>query len=441
MTQTIKDIINNSAAEIIDKTKNYCPLPWVHFHMSQNASTLPCCVAVINEKNSLGNLNELNFEEVWHGEKMNNFRKKMLNDQPERACYVCRLQENLGEWSHRHDAIKKFHNRAKPAIETTDVETGAAPDAKPVFLDLRFSNICNMRCRMCGLYASSRWYNDAIELKKLYNTNIFVQEETALEDIVAVSGIDDSNVPELFDMLGKYNSDMDEVYFAGGEPLITDEHYQWLDRLLEHDRDDIFIRYNTNLSKLTYKSKNVIDYWKKFKNIKIYASLDDMWARGELLRKDTVWTEIEENLKIIKQEVPHVQLNVNCTVQILNAYNVFPFHKYLVENGFLDRDNFYYNVLTNPIQDSVRILPESDKRVLTQLFTEHAKWINQTKPRHDTTQIYNTIEYMNNHPTDENELMGFGTKHARLDKLRKEDTRLVYPDLSHIWEKYWPDEI
>jgi radical SAM protein with 4Fe4S-binding SPASM domain len=441
MNKTVKDIIDDSLNDIIKETKNYCPLPWVHFHMSHNAETYPCCVAVINERNSFGNLNENSFDEVWHGDKLNRFRKRMLEDKPDPACYVCHLQEKLGEWSHRHDAIKKFHNRAKPAIETTDIETGKAPDAKPVFLDLRFSNICNMRCRMCGLYASSRWYHDAIALKKEYGTSIFVQEEKDIDDIVQIIGIDDNRVPDLFNSLEKHIDYMDEVYFAGGEPLITDEHYQWLDRLLAHNRNDIFIRYNTNLSKLKYKTKNVIDYWNQFENVKIFASLDEMWKRAELIRKDTVWSEIEENLQIIKDQAPHVQLNVSCTVQNLNSYNVFEFHKYLVDKGFIGRDNFYYNVLTNPSYKSIRVMPSRDKEVLTQIYKNHAAWINEEFPHHDNETIFHTIDYMNGHPENEEELKKLCITHAQIDKLRNEDTRSTFPDLSHIWEKYWPDEI
>jgi MoaA/NifB/PqqE/SkfB family radical SAM enzyme len=84
MTKTIKDIVDNSVDDIIKNTRNYCPLPWVHFHMSHNAETMPCCVAVINEKNSFGNSNDKSFEEIWHGDKINRFRKKMLEDKPDR---------------------------------------------------------------------------------------------------------------------------------------------------------------------------------------------------------------------------------------------------------------------------------------------------------------------------------------------------------------------
>lgn len=430
-----------SVIEAIDSTKNYCPLPWVHFHMSHNAETYPCCIAVINDKNSFGNLNSKTFDEVWHGNKLNQFRKDMLEDNRVSACYVCHLQEKLGEWSHRHDAIKKYHDKARPALATTDPVTGESPDAIPIFLDLRFSNICNMRCRMCGLYASSRWYNDAIALKKEYGTKVFVQEGKAVDEIVQITGIDDSKVPDLFNRLETYIPYMEEIYFAGGEPLITEEHYLWLDKLLKHNRNDIFIRYNTNLSKLVYKRKNVIDYWNQFQNIKIYASLDEMWKRAELIRKDTVWKEIEENLTIIKEQAPHVQLHVSCTVQNLNAFNTFEFHKYLVAKGFIGRKDFFYNILTNPTHKSIRILPDRDKEILTQIYINHMQWINEEYPNYSNETIQHTIDYMNNHPMDEFELRKMCLSHAQIDKLRNEDTRSLFPELSHIWEKYWPADL
>ena len=58
------------------------------------------------------------------------------------------------------------------------------------------------------------------------------------------------------------SDDIEEVYFAGGEPLITPYHYELVDQLISMNvAEDINLRYNTNLSTVKYKSIDLAERW------------------------------------------------------------------------------------------------------------------------------------------------------------------------------------
>ena len=92
------------------------------------------------------------------------------------------------------------------------------------------------------------------------------------------------------------------AYFAGGEPSITEEHYRMLDTWLEAGKYDVSDPITLTLPNRLGK-KNVFDYWNKFKNVKVGASLDDNWERAEYLRKNTIWTDVVANPNNV-QELP-----------------------------------------------------------------------------------------------------------------------------------------
>ena len=66
---------------------------------------------------------------------------------------------------------------------------------------------------------------------------------------------------------------VESIYFAGGEPLIMNEHYVILDNLKKYNRTDVKISYNTNFMNLFFKKTPVWDFWNKFDNIQLQTSI------------------------------------------------------------------------------------------------------------------------------------------------------------------------
>ena len=155
---------------------------------------------------------------------------------------------------------------------------------------------------------------------------------------------------------------VEKVYFAGGEPLLMDEHWQILEMLDKKQRYDVIITYNTNMSKLTYKSKNVLDYWKKWgRKIWLWPSIDEIDERAELIRSGTDWKNVESNLKEAVKLNIHVKPSM--TVSAFNVFRIPEVVNRMVDIGVIRSDdeyfqNFSFNVLEYPSMYHVSILPQ-----------------------------------------------------------------------------------
>jgi organic radical activating enzyme len=160
------------------------------------------------------------------------------------------------------------------------------------YWDVRFSNICNLKCRSCGSIFSSRWYDDDV---KLWGKE--------LRPRVQFAGRHEEDV---WEQMQEHIPNLDQIYFAGGEPLIMEEHNRILKLLIAKGNTKVRLIYNTNLTELKYKKENVIELWKHFPNICVAASLDDMKDRAAIIRSGTNWGQVEQNIRDIKRECPHI---------------------------------------------------------------------------------------------------------------------------------------
>ena len=428
----IKKLINDnlSPTEIIEKTKSYCPLLWSHLHVAADGKVLPCCIG--DWELPIGDINKDTFDEIWQGEKINKLRKALIQDKKVPHCKTCYLKEDESGFSLRYDAITKFHEVSKPMVLSTD-DQGNATEAKPIYLDIRFSNICNMRCKMCGHFSSSKWFADAKQLSKDHSIYNYDTDK----DQAIIHGVQDSKT--LLDRLEEYLPHMQEIYFAGGEPLFMEEHYRILNKLIELKLTDVHIRYSSNLSIMKYKQTTVVDMWKHFTNVYCAGSIDTYGKRAENIRKDTVWSEIEQNMQLIHDETPHVTVGISPTIQILNAYTVCELNKQWIEKGWVNKWNMFWNILQNPSFYNIQNFPDHMKKELEDIWLSHLDWLRVTPHSPVYNTIHTAIKWMNSKKCDENQLVEM-CKHTQvLDALRNEDTRSTFPELNYIWENYWHD--
>lgn len=417
--------------EIYKSTKHYCPLLWNHLHVNTNGDVQPCCMAPFSA--TLGNLKEKSFDEIWNGNAMKKARRRLLKDMPLNTCQGCYEKENSSDWSLRKASIMKYHNEVKDLLKTTTPD-GTSLNSKPTYWDIRFSNICNMRCRMCGHFSSSKWFNDAKTLSKEYNNHIYLGKDDSRAIIHALN-----NSTDLLDRLDEYLPFVQELYFAGGEPMLMEEHYRILTRLDELGLHNTFIRYNTNFLQLYYKDKDIVELWKRFTNVFCSISVDTYGTRAEILRHDTIWSKIEDNIKRVKKEVPHVRFNIAPTVQILNIFSVTDLHKDWCEKGWLKPNDFFLNILHDPDFYNIQALPLILKEQAKKKLLEHLQWLS--KNYNDnlysiSNTINNTINYMMSNQLDESYLYEMCKQTKQLDTIRNQNTPATFPELDYIWSNY-----
>lgn len=424
--------------EIIDLMKvgkHFCILPWIHLHVSTSADMLPCCQQSYGYEFQLGNLNEHSFTELWQGNAMRQFRLKMLRDEECMSCKNCYLHESAGIRSLRKLSNFNYQQYIDWVVETD--ETGYAPNAKPVYWDIRFSNTCNLKCRTCDLNNSSSWYKDK---------EILLGKQEALKE--KKSGILDSE--RLLRELDTTLLFVEELYFAGGEPLLFKENLKILEKLDARKRYDMKLVYNTNGTLLNQEL--FLGAWKKFTDITVLLSMDGSHERGEYLRTGSVWSVMESNLRLLKKECPHVKIIVNFTVSLFNIFHLPEFHKEMVDKKLIQADELNLNILNEPECYNIRILPEDLKNAAAEKLTEHISWIKEQEPfqgkdtdtlinrKYYISKWFSCIHYMQDQDW-QNRIPEFIERTTKVDEIRNENFLEVFPELRVVYSKELSDSI
>ena len=313
-----KEELTDNEWKLLTENKTFCMMPWVHMHAFPDGRAYPCCLS--DYWHPMGDLRKNTMEEVWNQDKYKTMRRNMLEDKPCVECKKCYEQEENGFFSMRYDSNRNYGHYINEVEQTH--EDGTNPEFKIRYWDVRFSNLCNFRCRSCGPIFSSNWYNDHV---KLYNVKPDVLGRP-MERVEYTAGNED----EMIAQMEEHIPYLEQVYFAGGEPLIMKEHYYLLEKLIEYGKTDVRIQYNTNFSELRYKDKHVFDYWKHFKNVQVLASIDGSHNKAEYWRHGTKWDLVLSNVQKLKKECPHVNFVMSFTLSWINAQNFVELHKALI---------------------------------------------------------------------------------------------------------------
>lgn len=413
-----KDTLTEEQLTRLTKSDNFCMMPWVHMHAFPDGRTYPCCLA--DYWHPVGDLRKNTMAEVWNQTGYRTIRINMLQDKPSVQCTKCYEQEKNGFFSMRNDANRNYgHHIAE--VEQTQ-EDGTHPEFKIRYWDVRFSNLCNFSCRTCGPIFSSNWYNDHV---RLYGRKPDVLGRDMLR-VEYTTGNEDDMIAQMLPHIPH----LEQVYFAGGEPLIMKEHYTLLEKLIEAGKTDVRIQYNTNFSELRFKDKHVFEYWKHFKNVSVGASLDASGARAELMRKGTNWQQAVENRQRMIQEAPNVDFYIAATVSALNVLHVLDFHKEWVELGLIKAKDFNVNICQDSNWYRVDIYPPAFKeQVLIPAYERHIAWLEpQDKLQRATNGFKSVINFMR--AQDQSNLYPkFISETNKLDKLREENTWKTFPEL------------
>lgn len=391
-------------------SKTFCILPWIHIYANPDGSVLPCCIG--DHHLHLGNVRNNSIKEIWNNDSYKNLRKKMMAGERCNECKACYQAEDSGNTSsrqHYNDRFKEYnylldHTREDGYLEKIDL----------AYFDVRWSNICNFKCRSCSGTYSSSW---ALEDNK----------NGRKRDVYIFAGGDNND--ELYNQFVPYFKGMKEIYFAGGEPLLTDKHYEMLEYLIEHNITDVDIRYNTNFSVLSYKGKSIFDYWKHFKNINVYISLDSWGDRAEYIREGTVWKEIEENILETRKHLPYVNLQSHTVISCFNVYTYTDFLEYIFDKKLFSIENYHptiYNLI-NPYNYSYQIFDNDFKN----LIIEKLKLKNYNT--HLNQQIETIIHSLNNSVYDRNLRKSFVTTTEYYDRIRNKNFLNVFPELDSIY--------
>ena len=420
--------INKTVEEIkkLAEGEAFCILPWIHMHPWPDGRVFTCCLS--EHDSPIGNLNEMDLDECYNSDNMKSFRLDMLDNKKVSNCNRCYELEEVG-----HDTLRKrsndefifekygLHEDKSPIVQKTKLD-GSLDEVHLTYMDIRFSNICNMRCRTCGPDLSSQWFEEAVDSK--FN-------RTPEQKILQIRK-GNTAFMEQFD---PYLHTVEKIYWAGGEPLLMDEHWYIMNKLVEMGRTDVRIFYNTNFSKLTYKQEDAVELWKKFEHVSIGASLDAGWEKGEYLRKGTIWSDTMANRERLKQELPQHDFNISCTVSIFNVLDVCDFYRKLCEIEFIEPKDFGVNILLGKHVHRATVLPLHMRQRAIEQIKETLAWIEGKDQVGRATDTFNSLlQFMEG---DDSHLLSDSMQEAKeMDRFRAETLFEVFPELSDISSYY-----
>jgi len=416
-----KDKLSETQLKRLTQSDTFCMLPWMHMHAFPDGRAYPCCLS--DYWHPVGDLRKNTMAEVWNQDPYKEMRRNMLADRPCKECVKCYEQEEHGAFSMRNDSNRNYGHLIQEVDKT--LPDGTHPEFQIRYWDVRFSNLCNFSCRTCGPIFSSNWYNDHV---KLYNRKPDVLGRD-MSRVEYTAGDEDSMLEQMLPHIPY----LEQVYFAGGEPLIMKEHYFMLEKLIELGKTDVRIQYNTNFSELRYKDKHVFDYWKHFKNISVGASLDASGSRAELMRKGTNWNQVLDNRRRMIAEVPHVDFYVSSTVSAMNVLHVLDFHREWVELGLIEAKDWNINICQSPQWYRADILPEKFKnQVVIPAYENHLKWLEPLDSlKRATTGFRSLISYIKTSNSSD-AFLQFLEEVKKLDMIRNENFWQVFPELNAI---------
>ena len=405
--------------------------PWVHQHFGPEGKVFPCCIAANDLQDNLGDLsNGDTLQQIWNSSATQKLRSNMLSGVKSKICELCYKYEHINKKSSRQEFNEEFGKYIQDVVNTSN--EGEVKEFAVRSIDFRFSNICNLTCRMCSPYFSSKWHAEGVKLG--------IANSQKNEGKSVVYPVED------FDTLWRQVEPMlpalEKIHFAGGEPLMMEEHYRILECLIALGKFDVQISYNTNFSEFRYKKYDVIGFWKKLRNVSVCASLDGMGQRGEFMRKGISWDKIESNRRRMLAEVPHVNFQLTPTVSIMNVLHLPDFFASWVDRKLMTPDQINIYLLFEPYFYNIINLPLYLKREVEKkyagFFDDYVKKkFPDSVARFVMGQFNTVLNHMNSAETFKEigqaySEFSFQSYNQSLDEMRGEKFAQIFPELKDL---------
>ena len=311
------------------KPDTLCLAPWTHTYLSPQTERRLCCASrepatsfaqYIDQGQGTGTYTPITLEQHWNSERMRAVRRKMLAGEAPPECEVCN-EKLLNTDVYRSYFNQMFEHKREELIAATR-EDGSTP-ILPVSWDYRFSNLCNFKCRMCGDMLSSAWESEQRTNNMINWTdpkNAWMQPDVRDE----ITAFQDTVIEQEFSAAVEQHR-IEEVYWVGGEPLMYEQHWRYMKRIIElGDGPRVYARYNTNLSRIQYRGINLYsDVLSHIRDWQICASLDGTGATGEYIRTGLNYKQWLDNFREGLRYARHRrQLRIDFTLTLPGLFEV-----------------------------------------------------------------------------------------------------------------------
>ena len=379
---------------------NICPLPWTSLEVGVNGGAAPCClykgqvpgVKVYRES----------LQDIQQNKYMENLRSEFRSGERPKGCTNCWAEEDAGKTSKRMNSIYKMKN------SLNDWSPNSEPSLK--FIDFKLGNVCNLKCRICGSWSSSKWAQEELD----YGENPVAKKNLK-------EGGWPKRHPKFFEDVKEDLADAEYFEFTGGEPFMIQNHFKILEHCVEKGyAKNQDIHYNTNGTQLP--PREIFDLWKHFKRVEIAFSIDDVGEPFEYQRHPANWKEVNHNLNQFKiYQTANMEFQICSTI---NIFNIFSLAKLLLWVRNFDPKFFYVNTCFDPPYFNIQTLPKQIKNIVNARYS-------------DLKDFEGTLRYMNSADRDTEEIRKKRKERILLaDNYRKENFSDVFPLLNNVMRIY-----
>ena len=302
----------------------------------------------MDENNNVMKIRDHGLISMFESQYIKNLRKQMINGEKPDTCKLCWDEETVGRSSKRIHAIERFAKSLQPDMfQQTDY-------GEVKFVDLKLGNLCNLKCRICGSWSSSKWAKEEIDLYNSDTSRLYLKEGAWPED---------SNQfwKDIEELLGQ----IDYLEITGGEPFMIENHFKFLRKAIETgDSKRIFVHYNTNGTNLPRHA--LTDIWPHFKMVEVAFSIDDLGERFEYQRYPANWNEVNNNLNEFweySKQHKNFTTQICCTVNIFNVLYLNEICDWILTKKF---DYIYFNLLHGEPEWNIKNMPDNLKAQVRQ---------------------------------------------------------------------------
>jgi sulfatase maturation enzyme AslB (radical SAM superfamily) len=449
-----------------ENCSKFCPLPWIMGAVRNNGDIRSCAQANSSESRgiyrkkdgSAYNINIDSLEESRNSDLVKEMRKEMLSGISPKACIRCEQEEESGIFSRRkyqQKFTKSFFTEADAKKVTSSNGTINTSTLPLKYLDLRFGNKCNTKCRMCGPTDSDQWYKDHVEL---WSHSSYMDNDSKVQLV-----LDKNNhwVPEV-NMYNWVESDLFwhnvesnmkgliYIHTVGGEPLLIDRQFDLLKKCIDLDiAKNITLEYNTNGTIIPARA---LKYWDNFKQVKIGISIDGINEVNDYVRYPSRFDSVEKNIDLLDNSSSNLILWFAYTVQAYNILHIPEVLKWIIKKDFkklgsdLSVPYISGHPLHNPKHLSVKVFDAESKTKIANEMRKFYTWLDnyllenaldndkkEALKKSAKTIIEGYIDFMFSEDYSEN-LTKFWAVTKKLDHMRGESFEKTFPKLYEFIE-------
>jgi len=390
-----------------DLPEKICMLPWISIETSPIGTTRPCCLAIDEITKPDGDkytLRDYTLEEIYSSVYMQKLRQEFLNGGQPATCKRCWDEEAAGRTS------KRMNSRLRLKDHYHKVDWYNQNPNQLWFVDLKLGNICNLKCRICGSWSSSKWAKEEMDYVEGDRTKHLAYQ--FLKD-----GAWPRESPKFWDNLRQLLPNIKYFEFTGGEPFLIEQHFDLLRYAVEHGySENIEIHYNTNG---TVMPKD-IELWTKFKHVEIAFSIDNVDKRFELERYGADWFEVQSNIsKFNSMKSSKLSTQLCTTINIQNVYYLPEICDWIDTQSF---DHIYFNMLHDPWHMNIgRMTTEAQKLVVDRLNS------HRFNPKHKI-EIMRIVKFIENGQGSDGQEFLFRSRLA--DEYRQQSFLITHQEIA-----------